>query len=371
MVRTIGRRTAVRRLQRAFQEGNLTLYLGAGCSVASGVPTWDRLVTRLYVNGIVRQLSRFDTIPGLISAAGEWAFNRQVVPLEVAARRLRGYYRDDDELLAMTGYMLYGLTGWPDRGRLKSTEIRRLLSYNGTLRAVSRLCRRSTPGIRGVRAVITYNYDDLLERSLGRYPFQPVWKDTSVKERRLPIYHVHGLVPGDRKKKSNLTDIVLTEDQYNRAAENLYSWSNLVQLHALSGSVGLMVGLSLTDRNLRRILDAVRRMPQRAESYALLRRSEPWKVDGTDLDAILEQMKIRIREGWEWVHVGADPKKVESAIANLDKPAVRKRILEMIRELQALAGRREESTLAELGVHPLWYEQHEEVEQVIQRVATT
>jgi len=61
---------ASRRLEEAFDQGRLTLYLGAGCSVASDIPTWDRLVTRLYINGIVRKLPRFTSVPGLVSAVG-------------------------------------------------------------------------------------------------------------------------------------------------------------------------------------------------------------------------------------------------------------------------------------------------------------
>jgi len=145
------------------------------------------------------------------------------LPLEVAARKLRGYYRDDADLLSMVKLMLYGLTGYLDRDRLRPAEIRQLLAKNHTLHAISRLCRHSVPAKRGVLAVITYNYDDLLEKSLGRFRYQSVWRATVLKARALPIFHVHGYIPAGHTDGSAMDQIVLTEDQYNRTVQNPYS----------------------------------------------------------------------------------------------------------------------------------------------------
>jgi hypothetical protein len=353
---------ASRRLKEAFAQGRLTLYLGAGCSVASRVPSWDQLVTQLYVNGIARRLPRFASIPALISAVGHWAFARQVLPLEVAARKLRGYYGEDSDLLFMIKMMLYGLTDYLNRDRLRPAEIRQLLANNHTLRAISRLCRETLPGKRGVRAVITYNYDDLLEKSLGRFRYQSVWRAPTLKPRRLPIFHVHGYLPAGRKDGCGLDEIVLTEDQYNRAVQNPYSWQNLVQIHSLSGSVGLMVGLSLSDRNLRSLLDALRNLPERAvEAYALLPRPKPWKVGEADVAGMIAEMKARIRDGWE---VGYDP----TATKNVHKPGTRKKIVALVRELESQDLTREEAMLAQLGVRTIWYEDHAEIERFMERL---
>ena len=353
--------SASRRLNEAFAQGRLTLYLGAGCSVASYVPSWDQLVTQLYVNGIAGRLPRFTSVPGLISAVGHWAFARQVLPLEVAARKLRGYYRDDSDLLFMIKIMLYGLTNYLDRDRLRPAEIRQLLANNHTLRAISRLCRETVPGKRGVRAVITYNYDDLLEKSLGRFRYQSVWRAANLKPQRLPIFHVHGYLPAGRKDGSGMGELVLTEDQYNRAVQNPYSWQNLVQIHSLSGSIGLMVGLSLSDRNLRSLLDALRNLPERVEAYALLLRPEPWKVGQTDIAGIIDEMKARIRDGLE---LGYDRTTTE----DVDKPGTREKIVAMVRELERQDLTREETMLAQLGVRTIWYKDHAEIKDLMERL---
>ena len=73
-------------------------------------------------------------------------------------------------------------------------------------------------------------------------------------------------------------------EQYYSAAQDAYSWSNLVQLQRMSGSVGLMVGLSLSDRNLRRLLHVVQRASLHSEHYALLRKPQWTRPNEDELD---------------------------------------------------------------------------------------
>ena len=63
---------------------------------------------------------------------------------------------------------------------------------------------------------------------------------------------------------------MFTEAQYHSQANRPYHWSNVVQIKMMSNTVGLMVGMSMSDRNVRRLLDALRRTPVRAELYAIL-----------------------------------------------------------------------------------------------------
>jgi anion-transporting ArsA/GET3 family ATPase len=174
----------------------------------------------------------------------------------------------------------------------------------------------------------------------------------------MPIYHVHGFVPLREGRESLLDEIVLSEDQYNRAAQDPYTWQNLVQMQALSETISVMVGLSLTDRNLRRILDNLRAMPRRNRSYALLKRPPAWDLGNEEVAAILKEMKERVRTGFEF---GYD----EQAVALLDRPAVHERIVSMIRDLQSLDLRRQEETVMELGVTVIWYESHEDVAKIL------
>ena len=80
---------AARRLGWAFEQNRLTLFLGAGCSVASGVPDWEQLVGILYINGIgvkLRPRRRSPIHTFLVDSIVRGDFARRVVPLDVAAR---------------------------------------------------------------------------------------------------------------------------------------------------------------------------------------------------------------------------------------------------------------------------------------------
>ena len=100
-----------------------------------------------------------------------------------------------------------------------------------------------------------------------------MYREGALREGALPVYHVHGYVPAPPERGGSKPDeIVFTEDQYHRTAQDVYSWSNLIQLHAMTRSVGLMIGLSLADRNMRRLLDATTRAPMPGGNYALLQR---------------------------------------------------------------------------------------------------
>jgi len=147
-----------------------------------------------------------------------------------------------------------------------------------TLTALARICvpRRSGSG---VRAVVTYNFDDLLEKQLdpSGVIHRPIFKEGDVPTRdELPIYHVHGFLPQDRARYSMSVDsvetLVFSEEGYHRLFGDPYSWSNLVQLGLLRDATCLMIGLSLTDPNLRRLLEVSAKRNEKFYHYAILPR---------------------------------------------------------------------------------------------------
>ena len=82
--------------------------------------------------------------------------------------------------------------------------------------------------------------------------------------------------------------LVFAEEGYHRLFGDPYSWSNLVQLGLLRDATCLMIGLSLTDPNLRRLLEVSAKRNEKFYHYAILPRLniDKFVVAKTGLPAI-------------------------------------------------------------------------------------
>jgi SIR2-like domain len=279
------RAEAISDLHRSFEKHELTLFLGVGVSVASGIPAWRDLILNVLLNSLATSSigmrpigesgKEFEAHHFVQAAAEEW-FSTSELPLDVAARGLRAAFNHPDQFLKWVRYGLYSGIKFDSRGN-PTPLLRARCLRNPTLRAVTALCKASRMQTRGVSTVVNYNLDGLLEITLGRYPHQSLWKKMLTRPDLLPIYHVHGFLPVlypfrpyGSNRGSLAHEIVLTEDHYHREAADPYSWANLVQLRAMSAPVGLTIGLSMSDPNMRRLLDVSRRAPTPPRIYALL-----------------------------------------------------------------------------------------------------
>lgn len=144
------------------------------------------------------------------------------------------------------------------------------------LRAISHLCIPKRRNV-GIKSVVTYNYDDLLEKHLSEQEisYVPIFKETDTCSfEELAVYHVHGYLPRDAsfsKEQSNSL-LVLSEEVYHALMLDPYSWSNITQLNLLRENTCLMLGLSMTDPNLRRLLEIASRKSPEPKHYAILKR---------------------------------------------------------------------------------------------------
>lgn len=100
-------------------------------------------------------------------------------------------------------------------------------------------------------SIITYNYDDLIEKELGEKCQSITQKTRCIDKNVLPVYHVHGFI----SKDSDCSPIVLGEREYHKIYQEPYNWGNIEQLHALNRNVCFFIGLSMNDPNLRRLID--------------------------------------------------------------------------------------------------------------------
>lgn len=108
--------------------------------------------------------------------------------------------------------------------------------------------------------VITYNYDTNLEYLLRKQKviYNTIFDDNAFmsKDKGVNIYHVHGLLPYDRNNESRYIDsLIFNESDYYYLYNNPYSWNISKQVHDFTFNCCLFIGISLTDPNMKRLLE--------------------------------------------------------------------------------------------------------------------
>ncbi len=230
-------------LRKAFKENNLTLVCGAGVSIASHAPSWDELLngllnTRLSHTGGTRLLK---VLPNSYIIMGKYLKNLLGNSFEESVRDQ--LYRDLPEDAINTPL----------------------------LASISRLSQPNRHGV-CLDSIITYNFDDLIEKKLDSLciSYTSIWKEKqNHKDNALPIYHVHGYLP--QAGALDGPNLVLSEEAYHSQYIDPYCWSNLVQLNTFTSKVCLFVGSSLTDPNMRRLLDITYRKKNEHNHFIIMK----------------------------------------------------------------------------------------------------
>ena len=70
------------------------------------------------------------------------------------------------------------------------------------------------------------------------------------------IYHVHGLLPYEKYDEDRFRDsLIFNESEYFYLYNNPYSWNISKQLHDFKFNECIFIGISLTDPNMKRLLE--------------------------------------------------------------------------------------------------------------------
>ncbi|MEM0954903.1 MAG: SIR2 family protein [Pseudomonadota bacterium] len=312
-----------------FRDGRLSLFLGAGVSSSAGLPNWDTLLNRLFVsmltenegtensheneriNSIVRRLRQIGGPSALTLAR----YIRKGMSFGSGTERNR--------FIESVTEQLYGLRD--RRFALDSELIKEIVSLCAPIRSGAK-----------VRGVVTYNFDDLLERVLNarEIAYRSIFEEELAEPEELPVYHVHGFLPEERLGYSNLdrSTLVFSEEGYHQIYRDAYHWSNLIQLTSLKETSCLMIGLSLTDPNLRRLLEISTKSVDKPRHFAFMK-----------------------RVGYE-------------EFAKKDKNTLVKAPARMVRGFLERHHNLNEEVLRELGVSVIWYEGYDEVPSVLKRI---
>ena len=232
-----------KKLKAARDARQLVLVLGAGVSKSFELPDWNSLIQRLLVSftreGDAEAIREFG--PALRDVIGAFAPS----PL-IASRWLKLLLRQrmsTEPFDSVVHRVIYE--------KFKSDRHEDPLFV--TIRRLCTATRVDQP----LDSVITYNYDDVLERYLAAkgIEFKSIYEGhLSVERDKLPIYHVHGYLPYGSNSFYG-SGITLSEDAYHHHYSDVYNWANLIQIEKFTHSNCLFIGVSLTDPNLRRLLD--------------------------------------------------------------------------------------------------------------------
>lgn len=259
----------ISKLKNSFDASQFSLFLGAGVSASAGMQNWGSLLNSLFVSLLTKKLDQSSRIiPSTVPDLVERVNSLDGLPALVSARYLRRGLsetdNDDSEFIETVRKNLYSL-------RDKKYEI-----ASSLLKSITTICIPQRTGAR-VQSVVTYNFDDLLERQLQEKGLEH--KSITVESdeygpNALPVFHVHGFLPEEVNSHENhRTDaLVFSEEGYHRIYADPYHWSNLVQLNCLRENVCLMVGLSMTDPNLRRLLEIAGRNRKEPKHFAFMKR---------------------------------------------------------------------------------------------------
>lgn len=268
--------TAIKHLKEAFKLGNLNLVLGAGISAKYGLPTWDYLLQRLLLKTIEETPEKATVLSKIFTKV----FNPS--PL-VAGRYLQDSFSDVKEKNKFEKEVRNALyeTYDEDAKSLIMDEIIKLCVAPG-----------NSPNLDGI---ITYNYDDIIENKLRNtgmgVPFQSVYgQGMNPDNKSLAIYHVHGFLPKDGPLNEH-NCITLGEFVYHEQYNNVYSWNNIVQINKFRDKTCLFIGSSLSDPNIRRLLDIANLQKNNKKFHYILKKRPDRNWVSQRLDKILDDNK--------------------------------------------------------------------------------
>lgn len=212
------------KLKNTLKNNKISIFVGAGVSKSAGVVDWNGLLKRLCEKRKINNTILNNQYNNLTQ--GRYIVDKYKDSLKKERKIPRQFYADIRSILY--------------KEREHKTNPFKLIN---SIVALTNKCR--------IESVISYNYDNLLEQKI-KGKCQSVYdKSRPTDNETLQIYHVHGFVP----ETGRYSQIVLGEKEYHKVYQEVYNWGNVEQLHALCRSSCLFIGLSMTDPNLRRLMD--------------------------------------------------------------------------------------------------------------------
>lgn len=326
--------TAIRHLKEAYKNGNLNFVLGAGISSEFGIPTWDNLLQRLLMTTIEQETEKAVLLSKIFSKI----FNPSSL---IAGRYLEESFKDEKVKNKFEKHVRDALYETYDENA-KSLIIDEIIKFC--------LAPGNSPNLDGI---ITYNYDDIIETKLREknldMPFESVFGQAINPDNNvLKIHHVHGFLP----RKGNIGNdnkITLGEFVYHEQYSNTYSWNNIVQINKFRDKTCLFIGTSLTDPNIRRLLDIAKSQKKSNKFHYIFKK----------------------KTNKSWLKNSINKLVSENPEIGIDKNNNNLKIDETIDFLIELKNRFEEKDSESLGVKTVWIDDYDnDISEILKKIRT-
>lgn len=301
------------KLKQSYLEGNITLFLGAGVSMSARMPLWNELINQLRIELIKSNMKKNDIEETDVQKLNKLANdNRDTSPL-IQMRYIKGAFELEKfyEIIHKTLYHKH---------------------INKKSKLINSIIKIALPSMshKEIKNIVTYNFDNLLEQAFLKenQPYKTIYRENDIPQiDRHNIYHVHGYLPQNLDEIDlKEIELIFSEEDYHKVYRDAYCWSNLTQLNFLRETVCVFIGCSLTDPNLRRLLDVAIRSgeEEKPRHYAFMQRQ--------NIDSLQDKFEIG--------------EKAFNAYKNMDNNL-------------------RERYLRNLGLNIIWFDDFDEIPQIL------
>lgn len=254
----------LKKIKEEYNNDKLALFLGAGSSYDAGIPGWDTLITNLLIELIEKELS-------------ENSIQMDESTKSIVTKEL--FEQNNSSPLLQTRFVRSGIEENFEES-VRKILYKDVKESSDLLTQIVNLCIPNR-GKFGIQAIINYNFDDLVEKLLEarKIKYKSIYDEGMIVDQsELGIYHVHGFLPrnGSEYDVPSSPSLVFSEEGYHKLILDSYNWSNIIQINYMMTCTCVFIGLSLTDPNLRRLLEIVANKNIKGDEsprhYAILKR---------------------------------------------------------------------------------------------------
>lgn len=282
--------------KESFKHERVSLFLGAGVSKSARLPDWKELLERV--------LSKIGYIgENDLTFIDNQCFHSPII----TARYIKSIFAS-----------IYGFkdseneqgSAIPSEGNDDSYErkfveaIQALLYPDGKIPSSELVQTISDISSKGnIESIISYNFDFLIENEFKakNIPYKPIYAGNEpISKNCIPIVHVHGLV-FPKQETHDESNLILCEEEYHKLYQESYNWSTVEQLHALHYNTCFFIGLSMSDPNLRRLLDTAYNLETSSpQHYAFLQNKTSSDLFSNKNRHIVEDMMTHLGVNVIW-----------------------------------------------------------------------